>query len=195
MLDTRTFKSPYTADTRDKEVKTALNIRGQYLPSTDPEATLLGQEQWDWLKVELSKPADIRFICSSTQVVADEKAMEEWGNFPLERQRLFDLIEKTNANGIILLSGNVHYSEISQTNEGPYVLTDFTSSGMTHSEPAYAELNNTKRIRGPFTGFNFGEASISWSDPTGPIVTLTCYDAAGRQQFEYILRAFELRTG
>jgi alkaline phosphatase D len=112
LLDTRTFKSPYTADTRDKEVKTALNISGQYLPSTDPEATLLGQEQWDWLKLELSKPADIRFICSSTQVVADEKAMEEWGNFPLERQRLFDLIEKTNANGIILLSGNVHYSEI-----------------------------------------------------------------------------------
>ncbi len=195
LLDTRTFKSPYLIDERDKEMKAALNIRGQYLPSTDPDATLLGQEQWDWLEGELSKPAEIRFICSSTQIVADQKAMEEWGNFPLERQRLFNLIETTNANGVILLSGNVHYSEISETDEGPYVLTDFTSSGMTHSEPAYAELNNTKRIQGPFTGFNFGEVSISWSDPIGPVVTLTCYDAAGRQQFEHVIQTSELRLG
>jgi len=192
LLDTRTFKSPYLIDERDKDVKAALNIRGQYLPSIDPDATLLGQEQWDWLEVELSKPAEIRFICSSTQVVADEKAMEEWGNYPLERQRLFNLIETTNANGVIFLSGNVHYSEISQTDDAPYVLTDFTSSGMTHSEPGYAELNNAKRIQGPFTGFNFGEVSISWNDPAGTIVTLTCYDAVGRQQFEQNVQASEL---
>ncbi len=193
LLDTRSFKSPYLIDARDKAVKAALNIRGQYLPSTDPDATLLGQEQWDWLELELSKPAEVRFICSSTQVVADEKAMEEWGNYPLERQRLFKLIETTQANGVIFLSGNVHYSEISGTDEGPYVLTDFTSSGMTHSEPAYAELNNAKRIQGPFTGFNFGEVSIAWNDPAGAVVTLRCYDAVGRQQFEHIVHASELR--
>ncbi|WP_254694065.1 hypothetical protein [Sulfitobacter sp. SK012] len=89
-------------------------------------------------------------------------------------------------------AGTMSYSEISGTDEGPYVLTDFTSSGMTHSEPAYAELNNAKRIKGPFTGFNFGEVSISWNDPAGPIVTLRCYDAVGRQQFEHNIQASEL---
>ena len=142
----------------------------------------------------MSKPADLRLICSSTQVVANEKAMEEWGNFPLERQKLFELIETTKANGVILLSGNVHYSEISQTDEGSYPLTDFTSSGMTHSEPAYAELNNSRRIVGPFTGFNFGEISIAWDAPTGLEVTLTCRDADGRQQFDHVVQVSNLRT-
>ena len=41
--------------------------------------------------------------------------MDEWSNFPRERQRLFDLIETTKANGVILLSGNVHFTEISRT--------------------------------------------------------------------------------
>ncbi len=47
-------------------------------------------------------------------MVADEKAMEEWGNFPLERRRLFEVIEKTGAKFVILLSGNVHFVEISE---------------------------------------------------------------------------------
>jgi alkaline phosphatase D len=99
LLDTRWFKSPYIKDERSKEEKAALNIRGQYLPNSDPEATLLGKAQWAWLEKELRKPADIRLIVSSTQVVADEKGMEEWGNFPLERRRLFDLIRRTGAEG------------------------------------------------------------------------------------------------
>ena len=151
LLDCRSFKSPYVIDERDAEEKADLNIRGQYLPNSDPDASLLGPAQWEWLEAELIKPADIRFIASGTQIVADEKAMEEWGNFPLERQKLFDLIGKTNANGVVLLSGNVHFSEISTTTEGPYPLVDFTSSGMTHTTPAYSGLRNGKRISGPYT--------------------------------------------
>ena len=87
LLDTRTFKGPYVKDERSKEEKAKLNIRGQYLPNSDPKAALLGGAQWAWLEEELRKPADLRLIVSSTQVVSDEKGMEEWGNFPLERKR------------------------------------------------------------------------------------------------------------
>jgi alkaline phosphatase D len=194
LLDCRSFKSSYVIDKRSAEEKAALNIRGQYLPNPTPDATLLGDAQWAWLAGELKKPANIRIIASSTQIVADEKAMEEWGNFPLERQKLFDLIDETKAEGVILLSGNVHYSEISLTNEGPYTLTDFTASGMTHSTPAYAELANSRRVSGPFTGYNFGEVEIDWDTGTGPEVHLTCFDAIGNTQFGETVNVADLKA-
>ncbi|SFB77000.1 alkaline phosphatase D [Tropicimonas isoalkanivorans] len=193
LLDCRTFKSPYSPDPRSAEEKAALNIRGQYLPATDPDATLLGEAQWLWLDEQLQKPAELRLIASGTQIVADEKAMEEWGNFPAERRKLFDLVGKTDAEGVILLSGNVHFSEVSRTTEGPYPLTDFTSSGLTHSTPAYAELKNSKRVAGPFTGVNFGEIDIRWEDPEGTNVILTCLDAEGSAQFEHTVQLSSLK--
>jgi alkaline phosphatase D len=192
LLDTRTFKSPYIKDERSKQEKAALGIRGQYLPNTDPDATLLGRDQWEWFETQLRQPADLRLIASSTQVLADEKAMEEWGNFPVERQRLFDLIEKTKAAGVVLLSGNVHYAEISKSDEGPYPLYDFTSSGMTHTTPAYAELRNRRRIAGPFTGFNFGLIEIDWEKLAGPQVRLTAFGVNGEPGFSNTIKLGEL---
>lgn len=193
LLDGRSFKSPYVIDERSADEKAALNIRGQYLPNPDPNATLLGEAQWAWLEAQLKQPADIRIIASGTQVVANEKAMEEWGNFPTERERLFDLIGSTGAQGVLFLSGNVHFSEISETNLGPYLLTDFTASGMTHTTPAYAELENNNRVAGPFTGFNFGELEIDWGVPNGVEINLTCFDAVGTSQFSRRVRLGDLK--
>jgi alkaline phosphatase D len=187
LLDTRSFKSPYVKDKRSKEVKAGLNIRGQYLPNTNPKATLLGDEQWAWLEQELRKPANVRLIASSTQVIANEKAMEEWGNFPLERKRLFDLITKTGAKGIVLLSGNVHYAEISVSNLGPYPVHDFTSSGMTHNNPGYATLNNKRRVAGPFTKHNFGLVEIDWNARPAPNIALKAIGADGSLAFQETL--------
>jgi len=186
LLDTRTFKSPYIKDKRSKEEKAALNIRGQYLPNRDLRATLLGEAQWAWLERELRKPADVRLIASSTQVIADEKAMEEWGNFPLERKRLFDVIAKTGAKGVVLLSGNVHFAEISASDEGPYPIRDFTSSGMTHNNPEYSMLNNTRRVAGPFTKFNFGLVEIDWDARPAPSIALKVIGADGSVAFQEI---------
>lgn len=182
LLDTRTFKSPYIKDERSKAEKAALGIRGQYLPNNAPDATLLGDAQWQWLEAELAKEAEVRLIASSTQVVADEKAMEEWGNFPRERQRLFDLV--ADVPGVVLLSGNVHFAEISKADEGSYPIYDFTSSGLTHTTPAYADLRNRRRIVGPFTEFNFGIVDIDWDNPTGPQIGLTAYGVDGEAAFD-----------
>ena len=190
LLDTRTFKGPYIKDDRSKEKKAAMGIRGQYLPNDDPQATLLGAAQWQWLETELKKPAEIRLIASSTQVVADEKAMEEWGNFPIERRRLLDLI--STVPGVVLLSGNVHFSEISKSDEGSYPIYDFTSSGMTHTTPAYADLRNRRRIAGPFTAFNFGLVDVDWDNPAGPRIALTAHDVDGKAVFETAFALQEL---
>ncbi len=41
------------------------------------------------------------------------------GNYPPERRRLFDLVAAKNAAGVILLTGYVHFAELSRFDGGP----------------------------------------------------------------------------
>jgi len=113
LLDTRYFKGPTIRDERSSEEKQALDIIGKYAPNDDPDVALLGAAQWAWLEEQLNKPAELRLIASGTQIIPDEKGMDERGNYPLERQRFIDLLRSTKVNGVILLSGNVHFGEVS----------------------------------------------------------------------------------
>ena len=189
LLDTKFNRSAFKKDTTPKEERLKAGKVGGYLPDNDPSKTHLGEEQWLWLEAELQKPAELRLVCSSIQVIPDQKGMDEWGNFPRERQRLFDLIETTKANGVILLSGNVHFTEISKTlisriDSTPTPLLEFTSSGMTHVEQAYGDAPNKYRVAGPFIDLNFGLVEISWDDG---VVTLRACDVNGNKAFEHDL--------
>ena len=161
LLDTKYNRSSFKKDPTPKEERLKVGKVGGYLPDEDPAKTHLGAEQWAWLAEELKKPAELRLVCSSTQIIPNQKGMDEWGNFPRERQRLFDLLGKTN--GVVLLSGNVHFAEISQLSEGPaYPLTELTSSGMTHIEEIYGKAPNRFRMGQPLIELNFGLVEIDW---------------------------------
>jgi alkaline phosphatase D len=188
LLDTRTFKSAPRLAERPEGAGGSL---GKYAPNNDPEATHLGEAQWRWLDEQLRQPAEVRLVASSTQIVADEKGMDEWGNYPHERQCLFDVIEKTGEEGVILLSGNIHFAEISRTDEGPYALYDFTSSGLTHVNEEYPNAPNRYRVAGPFVDLNFGLVSIDWDEE---LVTLEAVGVDGATAFEQLVRFDELRT-
>jgi alkaline phosphatase D len=186
MLDTRYFKGPFIQDKRSKQEKAAAGNVGSmasYLPNDNPNVTLLGEQQWAWLEHQLNQPAEIRLIVSSTQVIADQKAMDEWGNYPLERQRLFDLI--SNTKGAIILSGNVHFSEISKTDVGGYELFDFTSSGLTHSNKAYAAVNNQYRVTGAYDDLNFGLLEIDWGAESSLEIVMTAMTKNGEAAFSH----------
>ena len=182
LLDTRSFKSPPLLAQRAEGAGGSL---GKYAPNDDPEATLLGREQWAWLEQQLTAPAELRLIASSGQIVADQKGMDEWGNYPLERQRLFELLGKTGANGVMLLSGNVHFSEISITEEGPYPLVDFTSSGLTHIDEVYPAAPNRHRVAGPFVDKSFGLVEIDWEQGGHPRISLSAISLEGKKGFEF----------
>ena len=103
--------------------------------------------------------------------IPNKKGMDEWGNFPRERQRLVDLLGKTN--GVILLRGNVHFAEISQLSDGPaYPLTELTSSGMTHIEELYGKAPNRFRLGQPLIELNFGLVEVNWE--TGHVALSAC---------------------
>jgi len=190
LLDTRTFKGPPRLAERPEGAGGSL---GKYAPNDDPDVTLLGDAQWAWLEQQLRTPAEIRLVCSSGQVVADEKGMDEWGNYPLERRRLFELIAEVEADGVVLLSGNVHFAEISRTEEGPYPLYDFTSSGLTHVNEGYAKAPNRHRVAGPFVDLNFGLVDIDWAARPSPRVIMRSIGIDGGVAFEHAVSLSDLR--
>lgn len=140
-------------------------IDGVY--QVNESGTVLGEAQWAWLEKELTNSdADVHLIGNGIQVISMEHRFEKWENFPNERVRLFDLVKKTQARGVIFLSGDRHIAEVSELDyEGiTYPLRDFTSSGLTHSyEAAGAEVNRY-RIS-PLIGMkNYGLLTFSAED-------------------------------
>lgn len=163
MLDTRFNRDPLTKNPSGRPPG-----KGPYIPNSDTKTSILGAAQWDWLKAELNRPADVRIVVSSIQVVAFEHGWEGWGTMPHERQRLFDLIGETQANGVIFLSGDRHLMEISKDtgqlgHTVPYPMWDFTSSGLTQD---YSEVSegNTFRVGKVAKETHYGSVEILWNE-------------------------------
>jgi alkaline phosphatase D len=125
MLDTRWFRSPLKPKTE------SFQHWGKYEPDDDPAKTMLGEAQWTWLERELKKPAELRILVSSIQVLAEGHGFERWGNLPRERDRLLRLLDATNAKGVILLSGDRHSGALYKLERrGSYPLVELTSSSL-----------------------------------------------------------------
>lgn len=166
LLDTRYFRDSLIIN---------VNRPPNYLPNA--EGTILGETQWQWLEEQLmSSEADVHLIGSSIQVIPDDQGYEKWGNFPAERQRLFDLIVKTAPKCPIILSGDRHIAEFSKIElEGlDYPLYEFTSSGLTHTWEAARAEPNRYRIGDMIINKNFGIIEISKSNNDADI-TMTAY--------------------
>ncbi len=159
LLDTRYFRSPLKKGKFD----TVKRIT-PYLPNTDPGVTVLGDEQWKWLEEQLKKPAEVRLLVSSIQVIPDEHPFEKWMNFPKEREKLYALLNSTGANGLLILSGDRHLAEISvDTKAIGYPLYDITSSGFNQATKNWrAPEKNSYRVAGMPYGDNFGFITIDW---------------------------------
>lgn len=104
LLDSRFFRS----DLVSMPYRDPGPPRGWYIANTDPQATVLGDAQWQWLERELSKPADLRFIVSSVQLVTSAHNFESWANFPKERERFYGLLAAKGVSNAVLLTGDRH---------------------------------------------------------------------------------------
>jgi alkaline phosphatase D len=187
LLDTRYFRSPLTRGYVPSERNEG--FRGHYKATTDTSTTMLGEAQWKWLEAELRKPAEVRIIASSIQVLPDEHGSEKWGNFPHERQRLFDTIRDTNANGVMMISGDRHLAEIMEIDSArsgnPYTIFEVTSSSlnapsgnMTKAGTRFANEINSYRIGLTYFDTNFGMITIDWSLPD-PLIRMRVQDEVG----------------
>lgn len=174
----------------DKRLAAGLELPGPYVRNPDLKATMLGERQWAWLERQLAVPAELRLFASSLQVLADFTGWESWVNFVHDRDRLFDAIRRQRANGVVFLSGDIHYAELSKYALNlPYPMWDLTSSGLT--EEWRVPTPNANRASEVVADANFGHVDIDWK---GAATTLRCgiTDHRGAKRIDFTIPLAEL---
>lgn len=165
-------------------------------PEGDTTGDYLGKEQLAWLKEQLLKStATFKFICSGSTVLDDSYWGESWAKYPRELHSLFDFIVSHNIKGVILLSGDRHYAELSKLNWKGYTFYDFTSSPITSPAVSWKVVkgyHNSRAIDNTVVyKRNFGK--ISLTGPAGNrVCTLELYGNGGKQLWAYTINGNEL---
>ena len=123
-LDTRYFRSNIQ------------RVKGVHLPNLEPSATILGREQWAWLKKTLEIDHDLLILASSIQVIPTEHRFEKWFNIPAERDKLLQLLTNHLAPTLIL-SGDRHRGGIYQYKN----ILEVTSSSLNRNSSQNSETD------------------------------------------------------
>ncbi len=179
LLDTRYFRSNLATGENN-----AVPSGGKYIPHPDPNVTMLGAAQWAWLEDQLRVPAELRIIASSIQFLSAFSGAEAWANLPREKQRMLDLLKKAQANGVLFISGDRHWAELSRLDRsGDYPLYDLTSSALTEEHKRGTPTPNRFRDGPTYHGNNVGLINIDW-EAHRPSVLLQLFGVNGAVRIE-----------
>lgn len=182
----------YDAWAKDLEAS-GQSVPGPYERNPDLRATMLGEEQWRWLEQQLARPADLRILASSLQVVADFPGWEAWINYAEDHQRLLQAIRRHHADGLFCISGDTHYAEAScLTTNAPYPLWDFTSSGLTETWPVLPP--NSRRVGHVVRQQNFGLIHLAWDQNDGIGIKVEFRDVKGETRVTTQIETRDLRV-
>ncbi len=190
LIDNRTFRSDLRWYRGELNDDSKFFYPLDYYPLQIEDSVMLGEGQWKWLEGELQKSADIRIIGSGSQFGISFNGYEGWANFPHEQKRFLDLIKKTKANGVMFITGDVHYGEISKLErKDQYPIYDVTSSGITSTW--HFATPNENRIEGPIMDNHFGLLTIDWSK-ADPAIKMEIWDIRDNQRVEHSIRLSEI---
>lgn len=180
LLDVRYFRS-----TLSTGVNNVVPSGGKYIPNPDPKATMLGEVQWAWLEEQLRVPAEVRIIGTGIQFISEFSGGEAWANLPREKERMLQLLARTKAVGVIFISGDRHWAELSRLDRsGDHPLYDLTSSALTQKHPRGTPTPNRYRADpATYHDANVGLINIDWRE-RGPLITLRLLDVNGRARIE-----------
>ena len=150
-LDTRTFR-----DSLMLSDDFGAPRKERYIPNLDSSLTILGTNQWNWLRKKISQKVDFRIIVSSIQFLPIGHGWESWNNFPYERKKLINMIDKTSLNQTLVISGDRHRAGIYKLKTARNkVISEVTSSSLNASFPNEEEYGPL-RIGKTFIEENYG---------------------------------------
>jgi alkaline phosphatase D len=190
LLDNRTFRSDLKPFEKGMVKDSIFKYDLENVPIENSDSTMLGKDQWQWLENEFKKKADVRIIGSSTQFGVSYNGYESWANFPREKEKMLKLIQKTKAQGVFFISGDVHYAELSKLqNPFGYPIYDLTASGLTQSW--HLSAPNSNRIDDPVMENHFGMLDFNFKNKT---VQLQIIDRDKNVRINYPLKWKELMS-
>ena len=168
LLDLRWNRTPLKSVNRlQYSLDKAPKNLGPHLPIEDTSATMLGEQQWQWLEQQLREPAEVRIVGSSIQLLSEFTGWESWANFPHERTRILSLLDTLNINNLVFVSGDTHWGELSMaTTPAGKPVWELTSSGLTESWHQISP--NKHRFGAAFLNVNFGQINIQWPNEDYP---------------------------
>jgi len=191
LLDLRWNRSPWNR--RETGPSAGDGNPGGYAPTLDPQATILGEAQWTWLEEQLNVPARLRIVGSSLQALAEGSQWEGWAMMPRERQRLMKLIAKTRAQGVLFVSGDTHWAELSRVHPADsgvrYPLHELTTSGLNQGWE-FTQIANPHRVGLPYWKPNWGLIEIDWQQ-SDPLIRLQAI-GADQRGIRHAIRLSEL---
>jgi alkaline phosphatase D len=164
------------------------------------ERTQLGKHQVQWLIDALvSSRATFKVVAMGGQFVTELKRHETYANVhPEERREILELLAAEKIEGLIFLSGDRHYSEVSRVDrKGHYPLYDFTVSPLTAGAYTEAEKNevNQQRVEESLVNVrNFALMNFSGSRDDRQCA-LEYFDTLGKPLYSMILPAKALKYG
>lgn len=157
-----------------------------------------GDQQMKWLQNQLkASAATFKFIVCGSQVLNEIGSKESLRQYTFEFNQLMDFITKNKIEGVIFLSGDRHFSEMTfYQPQDCYKLFDFTCSALTsavHPIKSEKEKNNPQRIPGSLLmENNFGIIAIS--GPAGNrTVQLKTLDINGTEKWNFAINENDLK--
>ena len=152
------------------------------------ERTSLGKEQVEWLIGSLANSrAPFKFIAIGGQVLSSDNHEESaFHDFPAERDSIISRIEKEGIKGVIFLTGDKHFTELSAfQNKAGNWMYDLTSSSLTAGSFADAATKTSNDLRVP--GTVVAENNFSMLRFSGPRkareLAITVYNSQGKEMW------------
>lgn len=151
-------------------------LDNRYFKALDPDYPILGKTQWDWLEKELTNsPAKIHFITTGLSVLSPLLPFtEEWAQTS-EMKRMLELLNKTNPQGVVFLTGDKHFSSVFKR----WGHLEFMSSGMTHVADRRTWWYLGQKYPVTYFGLSYGQIDINWSGET-PWLSLSMRTPSGK---------------
>lgn len=182
----------YTYGPNEKQVKVILLDQRYNRDDPDTDGDVLGETQWAWLEAEFrNSVAKVVLVGASFQFISNQHPFETWGHFPSARERMLKLIKDTGVKGVIFISGDRHFAEISKLKRDdlPYPIYDYMCSGLTHANNFMIEKNPYRMKGKTYYHRNFGMILFDWEKGT---VTLQNRKVNQKVSFEHTIPFTEL---
>jgi alkaline phosphatase D len=154
-----------------------------------------GKMQVDWLIDSLKKcTSDFKLIATGNQMLPTGFIPgEAYSKYRREKKYLLRRIEKENIKGVIFISGDRHFSELSrEKRKGTYPLYELTVSPLT-STAITREFNfNYWRVNGTFVGKRNFSLLEFFKGEQGRQVRIGIYDSKGKVLWQKIIGVKDL---